>query len=80
MIVESLVNLFLGILRGALSGFEMVGLPLQYINTLNTILVYGNWVVGVDIMALFVGTVVFWWAIKLAVGLIIWLWELLPLT
>lgn len=80
MIVEGLVNMFLGILRGAFSGFELVGLPMQYINTLNTILVYGNWVVGVDIMAIFVGTVVFWWAIKLSVGLIIWLWELLPLT
>lgn len=80
MIVGTLVDLFIGILRAALSGFEIVGLPLQYINTLNTILVYGVWIVGVDIMAIFVSTVVFWWAVKLAVGLIVWLWELLPLT
>lgn len=80
MIVGSLVDLFLGIIRGALSGFEIIGLPLQYINTLNTILVYGVWIVGIDIMALFVSTVVFWWSIKLIVGLIVWLWELLPLT
>lgn len=79
MIVGTLVDLFLGIIRGALSGFEIIGLPFQYINTLNTILVYGVWIVGVDIMALFVSTIVFWWTLKLIVGLIVWLWELLPL-
>lgn len=63
-----------------MSGFEFVGLPMQYINSLQTILVYGIWVVGLDIMSLFAVTIVGWWSIKLTVGLLVWLWELLPLT
>lgn len=80
MIVQNVVDLFFSVLGMAFSGLEIIGLPLQYINTLQTILVYGVWVVGADIMALFVSMVVGWWTIKLAVGLVVWLWELLPLT
>lgn len=80
MIVETTVQLFFAVLRGAFTGFEVVGLPLQLINTLQTILVYGIWVVGADIIAIFVGTIVAWWGIKFTVGLVIWIWELLPLT
>ena len=80
MIVETTVQLFFAILRGAFSGLEVVGLPLQLINTLQTILVYGIWVVGADIIAIFVATIVAWWGIKFTVGLVIWIWELLPLT
>ena len=80
MIVEGLVDYFLSILRLALSGFEIIGLPFQVIDTLQTIMVYGIWIVGLDIMAIFVTTIISWWSIKLLVGVIIWLWELLPLT
>lgn len=80
MIVESLVDLFISIMRAALGGLEFVNLPLQLINTLSTILVYGNWVVGVDIMALFASSVIFWWVFKMSIGLIVWVWNQLPLT
>lgn len=80
MIVQSVVDLFFAVLGNAFGALEVIGLPLQYINTLQTILVYGVWVVGADIMALFVTMVVGWWTVKLAVGLVVWLWELLPLT
>lgn len=80
MIVEGLVDLFLGLLRGAFSGMEIVGLPYQLISTLSTLTVYGTWVVGADILAIFISMVVGWWAIKFVVGLIVWIWELLPLT
>ena len=71
MIVESLVDLFFAILRNALGGLEIIGLPHQIISTLTTISAYGTWIVGADIMALFVSSVVSWWTIKLAVGLVI---------
>lgn len=80
MIVENTIDLFFSILRMAFQGMEVIGLPLQVINTLQTILVYGIWIVGADIMAIFVALIVSWWAIKLTVGVVIWLWELLPLT
>ena len=80
MIVESVVDLFFNLLSVVFSGLEIIGLPLEFINTLQTILVYGVWVVGADIMAIFVGLVVGWWGIKFLVGLFVWVWELLPLT
>lgn len=80
MIVEGLVAIFLNILRTAFQGFEAVGLPLQAINALQTIIVYGIWIVGADIVALFVTSVVFWWTTKFSVGLVVWIWDKLPLT
>ena len=80
MIVETIAELFFGSVLRAFSGLEIIGLPLQAINTLQTILVYGTWIVGADIMAIFTSMVVGWWAIKFLVGAVIWIWELLPLT
>lgn len=80
MIVTSLLDLFFNILRLAFSGLEVIHLPMQLINTLQTITVYGIWIVGADILGYFVTMIVGWWAIKFIVGLVVWLWELLPLT
>lgn len=80
MIVESLIDFFFRILSMAFSGLEIIGLPLQYINSLQTLFVYGTWVVGADILAIFTTMIVGWWTIKLTVGLVLWIWELLPLT
>lgn len=80
MIGEVLIDLFFGTFSVLFGALEIVNLPTQLISTLSTILVYGNWVVGVDIMALFVGTVVFWWGVHLSIGLAVWLWDRLPLT
>lgn len=80
MIGETLIDLFFSILRAAFSGLEIVGLPYQAINALTTIMSYGIWIVGADIMVLFSSMIVGWWAVKLAVGLVVWIWELLPLT
>ena len=75
MIVETIVDVFLNMLRNIMAGFEFIGLPTQTIGALSTILVYGNWVVGVDILALFAASVVFWWYFKMSIGLIVWVWE-----
>jgi len=80
MIVETVVDLFFSMLSLAFSGLEIVGLPYQVINTLATISVYGVWIVGADILAIFVSLIVGWWLIKFVVGMVVWLWELLPLT
>lgn len=80
MIGEALINLCLGIFRLLFGTLEFIQLPTQIISTLGTILVYGNWVVGVDILSLFVASVVFWWGVHLSIGLAVWLWKMLPLT
>lgn len=74
MIVSGLAGLFYKILLWALSGMEFVGLPFALINALQTILVYGVWIVGADILALFISTVVGWWTIKFTVGVVLWVW------
>lgn len=80
MIGELLIDMFFGIFRVAFSGIEFVGLPYQFVNSVATIFAYGNWVVGTDILAIFAATVVFWWVFHMSIGLIVWLWKLLPLT
>ena len=80
MIVESIVDLFFASLSQAFLGLEIVGLPLQYINTIQTIIVYGTWIVGADIIAIFVAMIATWWTTKFVIGLVIWVWELLPFT
>lgn len=80
MIVESLVELFFSMLSAAFAGFEIINLPMDTIEVLTTITCYGVWVVGADILAIFTASVLFWWSIKFTVGLLVWLWELLPMT
>lgn len=80
MIVESVVELFFSIMSGVLTGFDLVGLPLSAITALGTILVYGTWVVGADVLAVFTAMIVGWWGIKFLVGIVVFVWELLPLT
>ena len=80
MIGEVLIDLCIGIFRGLFGVLEFVNIPYHLMGTLTTILAYGNWVVGADIMLLFVGSVVFWWGVHLSIGLAVWLWKMLPLT
>lgn len=80
MIFEGAIDLFFGLFRMLFGAIEFVNLPTELIGTLSTILAYGNWVVGVDLMAIFVSSVVFWWAFKMSIGVIVWVWDRLPLT
>lgn len=80
MIGETLIDLFFDIFGGLFSAVEFIGLPLDLIGTLTSILAYGNWVIGVDILAYFVASVIFWWVFKMSIGLIVWVWDRLPLT
>ena len=80
MVGELLIDLFFGIFTSLFSVLEFVNLPMQTVGVLTNILVYGNWVVGVDVLGLFAGSVVFWWGVHMSIGLAVWLWEKLPLT
>lgn len=80
MIVETIVDLFLGMLRAAFATFEVITLPTQTIGYLATFTAYGNWIVGLDIISLFCATIIFWWVAHMSIGLLVWIWEKLPLT
>jgi len=64
MIIENSVEFILSQILAWLAPYEAVKLPFELINTLSTITSYGVWIVGLDIMKLFVGSVLFWFAIQ----------------
>lgn len=80
MIVETIFQWSCNFILGLFSAFEFISLPLDLISVLYTILCYGTWVVGADVLLLVSGSVMFWLLFKSGVGLILWLWKLLPLT
>lgn len=80
MIVESLIDMFLRVMANLFAQFEFIKLPIDLIATLESVLSYGCWIVGTDVLLVFVASVVFWWGIQLSIGLAVWVWERLPLT
>lgn len=80
MIIEYFLGLFLHFIELVLSGFEFLKLPGQFVASLATITCYGVWIVGSDVLALFTASVVFWWGLKFALGLLLFVWEHLPFT
>lgn len=80
MIVSGLLGLFFDVFSDLLSGLNMAGLPADTINVLSDILMYGVWIIGPDLFAIFLSCVTGWWGVKFGVGLVLWVWELLPLT
>lgn len=80
MIIESVCAFCCWLIESLFSGLSFISLPLDLINTLTTILQYGVWVVGADILLLFTGSVALWWGAKLSIGLGIWLYEHIPLV
>lgn len=80
MIIEFLFDVCLSIIFGTVSIGEVVALPVELLGVLTTLLQYGVWVVGVDVIALVFSTIFFWWGLKASLGLVIFVWKLLPLT
>lgn len=80
MIIQTLVDFAVSILVGAIHGIEFLSLPLDLIEVLGSICAYGSWVVGSDILLIFAGNVAIWTGIKIAYGIIVYIWKLLPLT
>lgn len=80
MIIETILQWSCNLIVGLFSLFEVVNLPSDAISVLYSILCYGVWVVGSDLMLIFISTVMGWITFKATVGLVIWLYKLIPLT
>lgn len=82
MILEFLINIFVGLVTTALGavGGSTFTLPLDAVIALKTVLAYGNYVVGVDLLLIMATMVMFWTLVKLTIGFVLWVWKLLPLT
>lgn len=44
------------------------------------IVCFGVWVVGVDLISLILSSAFLWLTTRLSVGLVLWIWDLLPFT
>lgn len=80
MIIEGLISMFCNVIVGLFSALEVINLPFDMLSTLYSFLAYGTYICGADILLLFGASVMFWWGLNLSIGLLIWLWRLLPLT
>ena len=80
MILEALITLFSNFIQGLLDMVSIVSLPLDAIEVLHQVCLYGSYIVGSDLLMLFGSLIFTWTAAKLSVGVGIRLWELLPLT
>lgn len=80
MIVEGLVGLAMNFLEMIFSGFNLVTIPVDISSTLLTVLGYGAWIMGADMVALVFTTILGWLMFRFVAGVLIFVWRLLPLT
>ena len=80
MIILLLWRVILDMLVQTLSTFTAVGIPVHLISVLSDFLLVGIWVVGADLFGATLSVIVFWWVIKFFLGVIVWIWKLLPFT
>lgn len=78
MIWNVLIGFFLEIFKKAIDLISFVGVPIGSISVLSPILAYGNAIVGIDMMAVIIGNVLFWVTFKASVGLVLFLYEKIP--
>jgi hypothetical protein len=80
VIVEFFINMFVAFLDTLISTVSMVTLPIDMISALSTVSAYGSWIVGSDLLLLFATCVFTWTTIKIGIGLVLFVWRLLPFT
>jgi len=80
MIVMFFVNIVKTLILGIISGLQALTLPTQLISTLATITGYGAYVVGADMLVIICTVVMFWLGVKATLGLVLFIWRLLPFT
>lgn len=80
MIVMFFVGIVKNLIMGATSLFSAVSLPTSMIGGLATITGYGAYVVGSDLLLIVASVITFWLSVKITVGIILFIWRLLPFT
>lgn len=80
MIVKVAIELLCGLITVTLNGFNAVNIPVNGIQVLSSFAAYGSYVVGADLLLMFCSCVLMWMSVKLTLGLVLFVWRLLPLT
>lgn len=81
MIIEWIFSLAVSFISGLLDLVSgSVSIPVGLMSALGNITGFGTYIIGADLILVFVGCVMFWTGLKLSIGLLLWLWKLMPLT
>lgn len=78
MIIEVIFGFFMEVLKKALDLIAFIELPIDMITILVPILAYGNAIVGLDLIGVILGSLVFWITVKFSVGLALFIYHNIP--
>lgn len=78
MITDSLINFFFEFTGPLLTVFSLFPIEYTDLTPIFSIIKFGNWVVGSDMLITFASMVYFWWTVRLSLNLILWLYEHIP--
>ena len=80
MVTETIMQVCSDILISALNGVSTLNLPTALIAILADYTAYGVWILGADLCLAVMSCVMFWIGVKLTLGVVIFIWRLLPFT
>ena len=80
MIGSSLLAVFQLIISTALEGIHALSLPINLLQAIATFSGVGVWLVVADWITIFCQCVLFWCSVKMTIGIVLFVWRLLPLT
>jgi hypothetical protein len=80
MIFETMLQFCTSLICTAVSLCGVITLPSNLLSTLQAVTCYGSYVVGSDLLLIFCSNVTFWLAAKVTIGLVLFIWRLLPFT
>lgn len=80
MILEKLFEFCCAIVKGFFSAVSIFNIPTSAIAVLSKITQYGSWVVGADLLIIIMSCVMFWWGLKISVGLALFIYHQIPLN
>ena len=80
MIGSALLGIVQAIISTALEGIHALSLPVNLLQAISAFTGVGVWLIGADWIAIFCQCVLFWVAVKLSIGVVLFIWRLLPLT
>lgn len=80
MIIEFFLNIIVSFISVGLNGLgSVITLPVNLITVLSSVWGYGCFILGSDLFILCMGSIIFWFQVRFLIGLITFIWHLIPL-
>lgn len=85
MVIQTVLLLFITLFGGALQSVAALsGLVFAYnsapLSVIGEFCSVGSWLIGSDLLFIVGGSIVFWFGVKTTVGIVLFIWRLLPFT